>query len=328
LRNLITDVPGLRVGHAGDAKLGSGATAIVFDAPVVASVDVRGGGPGTRETALLDPAQTVEGIDAIVLSGGSAFGLDAASGVQAYMREQGRGFRIRDALVPIIPAAIMFDLLNGGDKNWGRYPPYRELGYEAAKIAAIDLALGSFGAGLGATTANLKGGIGSASALTNDGVTIGALVVVNAVGTTVIGDGPHFWAAPFEHNNEFGGRKWPAQISPADLALRAKGGPAENTTIAVIATDAKLNKSQCNRLAVMAQDGFARAIYPVHTPLDGDVIFAAATGAKPLEDPYYGLAGLGMLAANVMARAIARGIYEATALPFSGALPSWRDRFG
>ena len=328
MRNLITDVPGLRVGHAGDAKLGSGATAIVFDAPVVASVDVRGGGPGTRETALLDPAQTVEGIDAIVLSGGSAFGLDAASGVQAYMREQGRGFRIRDALVPIIPAAIMFDLLNGGDKNWGRYPPYRELGYEAAKIAAIDLALGSFGAGLGATTANLKGGIGSASALTNDGITVGALVVVNAVGTTVIGDGPHFWAAPFEHNNEFGGRKWPAQISPADLALRAKGGPAENTTIAVIATDAKLNKSQCNRLAVMAQDGFARAIYPVHTPLDGDVIFAAATGAKPLEDPYYGLAGLGMLAANVMARAIARGIYEATALPFSGALPSWRDRFG
>jgi L-aminopeptidase/D-esterase-like protein len=328
LRNLITDVPGLRVGHAGDANLGSGATAIVFDAPVVASVDVRGGGPGTRETALLDPAQTVEGIDAIVLSGGSAFGLDAASGVQAYMREQGRGFRIRDALVPIIPAAIMFDLLNGGDKNWGRYPPYRELGYEAAKIAAIDLALGSFGAGLGATTANLKGGVGSASALTNDGITVGALVVVNAVGTTVIGDGPHFWAAPFEHNNEFGGRKWPAQISPADLALRAKGGPAENTTIAVIATDAKLNKSQCNRLAVMAQDGFARAIYPVHTPLDGDVIFAAATGAKPLEDPYYGLAGLGMLAANVMARAIARGIYEATALPFSGALPSWRDRFG
>ncbi|HET7382889.1 MAG TPA: P1 family peptidase [Pseudolabrys sp.] len=328
MRNLITDVPGLRVGHAGDAKLGSGATAIVFDAPVVASVDVRGGGPGTRETALLDPAQTVEGIDAIVLSGGSAFGLDAASGVQAYMREQGRGFRIRDALVPIIPAAIMFDLLNGGDKNWGRYPPYRELGYEAAKIAATDLALGSFGAGLGATTANLKGGIGSASALTNDGITVGALVVVNAVGTTVIGDGPHFWAAPFEHNNEFGGRKWPAQISLADLALRAKGGPAENTTIAVIATDAKLNKSQCNRLAVMAQDGFARAIYPVHTPLDGDVIFAAATGAKPLEDPYYGLAGLGMLAANVMARAIARGIYEATALPFSGALPSWRDRFG
>ncbi len=280
LRNLITDIPGLRVGHAGDAKLGSGCTAIVFDAAVVASVDVRGGGPGTRETALLDPAQTVEGIDAIMLSGGSAFGLDAASGLQAWLREQGRGFRIRDAVVPIVPAAIMFDLLNGGDKNWGRYPPYRELGYEAAKTAGAVFGLGSVGAGLGATTATLKGGVGSASAMTRDGITIGALVVVNAVGTTVVGDGPHFWAAPFEQNKEFGGRGSPAQLTPSDLALRAKGGSSENTTIAVIATDASSNKAQCNRLAVMAQDGFARAIYPVHTPLDGDVVFAAATGAK------------------------------------------------
>ncbi len=301
---------------------------IVFDAAVVASVDVRGGGPGTRETALLDPAQTVEGIDAIVLSGGSAFGLDAASGVQAYMREQGRGFRIRDAVVPIIPGAIMFDLLNGGNKDWGRYPPYREFGYEAAKNAGSDCALGSVGAGLGATTVNLKGGVGSASAQMRGGITVGALVVVNAVGTTVIGDGPHFWAAPFEQNGEFGNRGWPATITAADLAIRAKGGPQESTTIAVIATDAKLNKAQCNRLAVMAQDGFARAIYPVHTPLDGDVVFSAATGVKPLADPYYGLAELGMVAANVMARAIARGIYEATALPFPGALPSWKDKFG
>jgi D-aminopeptidase len=328
LRNLITDIPGLRVGHAGDAGLGSGSTAIVFDAAVVASVDVRGGGPGTRETALLDPAQTVEGIDAIVLSGGSAFGLDAASGVQAYMREQGRGFRIRDAVVPIIPSAIMFDLLNGGNKDWGRYPPYREFGYEAAKNAGSECALGSVGAGLGATTVNLKGGVGSASAQMRGGITVGALVVVNAVGTTVIGDGPHFWAAPFEQNGEFGNRGWPAAISAADLAIRAKGGPQESTTIAVIATDAKLNKAQCNRLAVMAQDGFARAIYPVHTPLDGDVVFSASTGAKPLADPHYGLAELGMVAANVMARAIARGIYEATALPFPGALPSWKGKFG
>jgi D-aminopeptidase len=230
--------------------------------------------------------------------------------------------------VPIVPAAIMFDLLNGGDKNWGRYPPYRELGYEATKSAGADVALGSVGAGLGATTANLKGGVGSASALTRDGITIGALVVVNAVGTTTIGDGPHFWAAPFEQNKEFGGRGWPAQILPADLAIRAKGGPQENTTIAVIATNAKLNKAQCNRLAVMAQDGFARAIYPVHTPLDGDVVFSAATGAKALADPHYGLAELGMVAANVMARAIARGVYQASALPFAGALPTWKDKFG
>jgi D-aminopeptidase len=327
-RNLITDILGLRVGQAGDASLGSGVTAIVFDAAVVASVDVRGGGPGTRETALLDPAQTVEGIDAIVLSGGSAFGLDAASGVQAWLREHGRGFRIRDAVVPIVPAAIMFDLLNGGDKNWGRYPPYRELGYEAAKNARAEFALGSVGAGLGATTATLKGGIGSASAVTRDGTSVGALVVVNAVGSTVIGGGPHFWAAPFEQNKEFGGIGSPAQVSPADLAIRAKGGPGENTTIAVIATDAELNKAQCNRLAVMAQDGFARAIYPVHTPLDGDVVFAAATGAKVLADRHYGLAELGMVAANAMARAIARGVYEARSLPFPGALPSWKDKFG
>jgi D-aminopeptidase len=327
-RNSITDIPGIRVGHAHDAKLGSGTTVIVFDAPAVAGVDVRGGGPGTRETALLDPAQTVEGIDAIVLSGGSAFGLDAASGVQAYLREQGRGFQVREARVPIVPGAIMFDLLNGGDKNWGRYPPYRELGYKAAKLAGAEFALGSAGAGLGATTANLKGGVGSASAVTRGGITIGALAVVNAVGTTVVGDGPHFWAAAFEQNGEFGGRGAPAKVAPADLAIRAKGDAQENTTLAVIATDAKLNKAQCNRLAVMAQDGLARAIYPVHTPLDGDVVFSVAIGTKPLPDPYYGLAELGMVAANVTARAIARGVYQATALPFAGSLPSWRDRFG
>ncbi|MEI9805076.1 MAG: P1 family peptidase [Pseudolabrys sp.] len=328
MRNLITDISGIRVGHASDAKLGSGSTVVVFDAPVAAGVDVRGGGPGTRETALLDPAQTVEGIDAIVLSGGSAFGLDAASGVQAYMREQGRGFRIRDAVVPIVPGAIMFDLLNGGNKDWGRYPPYRDLGYEAAKNAASDFALGSAGAGLGATTVNFKGGVGSASAQMRNGITVGAIVIVNAVGSTVVGDGPHFWAAPFEQNGEFGGRGWPANISSTDLAIRAKGGPQENTTIAVIATDAVLNKPQCNRLAIMAQDGLARAIYPVHTPLDGDVVFSASTGEKPLADPYYGLAELGMVAANVMARAIARGVFEATALPFPGGLPTWRDRHG
>ena len=326
-RNSITDIAGIRVGHAGDAKLGSGTTVVVFDAPAVASVDVRGGGPGTRETALLDPAQTVEGIDAIVLSGGSAFGLDAASGVQAYLREQGRGFQVREARVPIVPGAILFDLLNGGDKTWGRYPPYRELGYEAAKIAGSEFALGSAGAGLGATTANLKGGVGSASAVTRGGITVGALAAVNAAGTVVVGDGPHFWAAAFEQNGEFGGRGAPAKVTPADLAIRAKGRAQENTTLAVIATDAKLNKAQCNRLAVMAQDGLARAIYPVHTPLDGDVVFSAAIGAKPLIDPIYGLAELGMVAANVMARAIARGVYEATALPFPGALPSWKDKF-
>ncbi|MSO67614.1 MAG: peptidase S58 family protein [Pseudolabrys sp.] len=327
-RNLITDIPGVRVGHAGDAKLGSGSTAIVFDTAVVASVDVRGGGPGTRETALLDPAQTVDGIDAIVLSGGSAFGLDAASGVQAYMREQGRGFAVREARVPIVPGAILFDLLSGGDKKWGRYPPYRELGYEAAKIAGADVALGSVGAGLGATTVNLKGGIGSASAQTRDGLMVGAIVAVNASGSVTIGDGPHFWASPFEQSQEFGGRGWPPSFPADALALRSKGGPRQNTTLAVVATDATLSKAQAKRLAVMAQTGMARAIYPVHTPLDGDIVFAACMGAKPLSDPLFSLSELGMVAANVLARAIARGVYEATALPFAGSLPSWKDNFG
>jgi L-aminopeptidase/D-esterase-like protein len=327
-RNLITDVAGVHVGHAGDAKLGSGSTVVVFDKAVVASVDVRGGGPGTRETALLDPAQTVEGIDAIVLSGGSAFGLDAASGVQAWLRQQGRGFAVRDARVPIVPGAILFDLLSGGDKNWGRYPPYREFGYEATKAAGADVALGSVGAGLGATTVNLKGGIGSASAVTSSGITIGALAAANAAGAGTIGDGPHFWAAPFEQNKEFGGRGWPAAFPPDALNFRSKGAAGANTTLAVVATDAKLSKAQCKRLAVMAQTGLARAIYPVHTPLDGDVVFAAAMGEKPLADPVFALSELGMVAANVLARAIARGVYEAKALPFPGALPAWRDRFG
>jgi len=328
MRNLITDVAGVRVGNAQDDALGSGVTAVIFDWPVAGSVDIRGGGPGTRETALLDPAQTVEGVDAIVLSGGSAFGLDAASGTQAYLREQGRGFRIREAVVPIVPAAILFDLLAGGNKDWGRFPPYRELGYAAAAAAGADFALGTAGAGTGATTVNLKGGLGSASARTKGGITVGAIAAANAAGGMTVGDGPHFWAAPFEENGEFGGRGLPSPWPGGSLAFRSKGAPGGNTTLAVVATDAKLTKAQANRLAVMAQDGMARAIYPVHTPLDGDVVFTAATGRVDLADPIFALSELGTLAANVLARAIARGVYEATALPFPGTIPSWSDRFG
>jgi D-aminopeptidase len=326
-RNLITDVAGVRVGHAQDARLGSGVTAIVFDEPAVASIDVRGGGPGTRESVLLDPAMTIERVDAIALAGGSAFGLDAASGVMAWLAEQGRGYPVRSARVPIVPGAILFDLLSGGDKNWGRYPPYRELGYAAASGANSDCALGSVGAGLGATTVNLKGGIGSASAVV-DGITVGALAAVNAAGSVTIGDGPHFWAAPFEQNGEFGGRGLPAPIPAAALEPWTKGSPRTSTTLAIVATDAILTKAQAKRLAVMAQTGCARAIYPVHTPLDGDVLFTASTGRKTLSDPLIALSRLGAVAANVVARAIARAIYEATALPFPGAMPSWRDKFG
>ena len=327
-RNLITDVEGVRVGNADDARLGSGTTVVLFDQPAVASGDVGGGGPGTRECALLDPAMTVERVDAFAISGGSAFGLDAASGVQAWLVEQGRGFAIREVRVPIVPGAALFDLLNGGDKKWGRYPPYREFGYQAAAAAAPVFALGSVGAGFGATTVNLKGGLGSASARTSTGVTVGALATVNAVGSVVIGDGPWFWAAPFELNGEFGGRGMPAQLPKGALAFRGKGGPGENTTPVIVATDAVLTKPQVRRLAIMAQDGLARAIRPVHTPLDGDIVLAAATCSRPLADPVYGMAELGALAADVVARAIARGIYEARALPFPGALPSWKDKFG
>src|SRR6266446_2290692 len=302
MKNLLTDISGVRVGHADNPRVASGATAVIFDKPAVAAIDVRGGGPGIREGALLDLANTVERIDALVLAGGSAFGLEAGGGVQAWLAEQGRGFAIGDAVIPIVPGAIMFDLLNGGDKAWGRFAPYRELGYAAA-----------------------------ASAATPTGVRVAALAVVNAVGSVTVGDGPWFWAAPFEIDGEYGGRGLPASFTPDMLSMRIKGAAAatsvENTTLAIVVTDAELTKPQAKRLAMIAQTGFARAIYPVHAPLDGDVLFAAATCEKPV-DPLVGLTELGMVAANVVARAIARGIYAATALPFPGALPAWKDRFG
>ena len=327
-RNLITDVPGVRVGNAQNAQLASGVTVVLFDEPAIASIDVRGGGPGTRETDLLDPQMAVPRIDAITLSGGSAYGLDAASGAQAYLREQGRGYQVGAARVAIVPGAILFDLLNGGDKDWGRYPPYRELAYAAAANAGPEFALGSVGAGTGATTVNLKGGLGSASALTPDGFIVGALAAVNAAGSVVVGDGPWFWAAPFEDNGEFGGRGFPSPLPPGALEARTKGALRQSTALVVVATDAALTKAQAKRFAVTAQDGLARAGYPVHTSLDGDVVFAAATGAKPLADPTFAFMRLGAIAANVVARAVARGVYEATALPFASALPSWRDKFG
>ncbi|MCJ2105955.1 P1 family peptidase [Methylobacterium sp. E-041] len=330
MRNAITDIAGIRVGHAADARVASGVTALVFDRPVTAAVDVRGGGPGTRETDLLDPERTVEGIDALVLSGGSAFGLDAAAGVVAWLAENGRGFPVGGMRVPIVPGAILFDLLNGGDKAWGRYPPYRELGFLAAQAASEDVALGSVGAGTGARTANLKGGIGSASAdVPGTGFRVGALAAVNAFGRVTVGDGPHFWAAPFERAAEFGGLGWPGAMPDDALAFPVRGLPGAATTLAVVATDAALTKAQCRRLAVAAQVGLARAIQPVHTPLDGDVVFSVATGAVAPADPIGDLARLGDMAAQVLARAVAIGVYVAASLPGAHRLPpAWRDRFG
>jgi D-aminopeptidase len=327
-RNLLTDVAGLSVGHAHDVALASGVTAVLFERAAVASIAIHGGAPGLRDAALLEPEMTVPGVDALVLSGGSAFGLDAMGGVQALLREQGRGYMVRSIQVPIVPGAILFDLLNGGDKEWGAMPPYWALGHEAALAAGADFALGSVGAGCGATTANLKGGLGSASAVTSRGFTVAALVAVNAMGQATLGEGPHLWAAPYEQNAEFGGLGWP-QPFPADaMNVRMKGDAAENTTLAIVATDAVLTKSQAKRLAVMAHDGFAHALRPTHAALDGDVVFAASTGLHRQAPTIRDLTELGTLAADCVARAIARGIVEATALPFAGALPSWTERFG
>ena len=324
-RNLLTDVPGVAVGQAEDLRLGSGVTVIAFDRPAVAAVSVLGGAPGGRDTDMLAPHNTVAAVDAIVLSGGSAFGLDAAGGVQAALREQGRGLQFRGIRVPLVPQAIVFDLANGGNKDWGRFSPYRDLGYAAANAVAPNFALGSVGGGAGATTATVKGGLGSASMTTSAGHTVGAIVVVNAVGAPTIGDGPWFWAAPYEQGREFGGLGWPTSF---DLTPRCKGGSGTSTTIGLVCTDATLTKVQALRLAIMAHDGLARAVLPAHAPLDGDTIFGASTGTRPMHEPVAELTELGFAATLTMARAIARGVYHATALPVSDAQPAWRDRFG
>ncbi|MBB6466551.1 L-aminopeptidase/D-esterase-like protein [Aminobacter lissarensis] len=327
--NLITDVAGLRVGNAQDAKIKSGVTVVVCDSPATAAVQVLGGAPGTRETDLLEAHNTVETINAIALSGGSAFGLDAASGVQAALREKGIGFAIRDQVIPIVPAAILFDMLNGGDKDWGRFPPYRELGYEAALAAAHQFAVGTVGAGTGALTAGLKGGLGSASTVLPNGVTIGALAAVNATGSVTVGRSRHFWAAPFELGGEFGGLGYPSPMPPDASRVFKKyeeeNSAVANTTIAVIATDAVLTKAAAKRLAISAHDGFTRAIWPVHTPFDGDLVFALATGASGIEVEQADVVDFFAAAASTMARAIARGVHAATAVS-GDIMPVWSAR--
>lgn len=335
-RNLITDVDGILIGNAEDHDLRSGVTVVLCERPSVASVDVRGGAPGTRDTDLLDPSCRVDRVDAICLSGGSAYGLSAADGVMRWLRDRGRGLAVADVVVPIVPTAILFDLLNGGDKSWD-WPPYRDLAYDATGRASREFALGNAGAGLGAKAGNLKGGLGSASALDPaTGLQVGALVAVNARGYTTMGDLPHFWAWPLEHGSEFGGLSPPSRglssltfdersdltHDPADAARR---DPRGNTTIAVVATNARLDKASAKRLAMMAQDGLVRAIRPVHTPQDGDTVFAVATGMQDLGEDPLALAELGTLAADCLARAVARGVYNAASL---GAARGWRDVFG
>ncbi|MCZ8260131.1 MAG: P1 family peptidase [Beijerinckiaceae bacterium] len=320
---------GLAIGHAGDSAIASGVTALVFAQPATASVSVLGGAPGGRDTGLLAPEMTVEQVDALLLSGGSAFGLDAAGGAMAALATTGRGFPVGPLRVPIVPQAILFDLLNGGDKRWSDRPPYWAWGRQAIQDAAATTPEGSVGAGLGATLANLKGGFGTASARTRRGLAVQAFMAVNAIGVATIGETGHFWAGPYEQEREFGGRGWPARLPDEALGLRIKGHAAEPaTTIGAVVTDARLTKAQAHRLAIMGQDGLARAIRPAHAAMDGDTLFAAATGRQALEDPLLDLTELGMLAADCVARAIARAVYHARALPFPGALPDWQTRFG
>jgi len=331
MRNLLTDISGLRVGHAGDdLGLRSGVTVVLFDEPAVAGVSVLGGSPASREGALLAPEMAVERLNAVVLSGGSTYGLDATSGVQAALREDYAGLPPTPLpRVPIVVQASLFDLANGGDKGWGRYSPYAEFGYQAARAAAPGaFALGSNGAGIGATTAGFKGGIGSASMVTPQGHRVAALVAVNAVGSVTIGDGPHFWAAPFEHDDEFGGLGWPARIDPAALTLRVKPPGYHGTTIGVVATDAALTKAQATRLAILAQDGVARAVLPAHLPRDGDTIFGVSTGARALDGASDEISELCLAATLVTARAVARGVFAAACNGWPGEAASWRRKFG
>ncbi len=329
-RNLITDVEGLMVGNAEDQRALTGVTVLIPDAPVVASCDVRGGAPGTRETEALDPACLVETVHGFVLSGGSVFGLEAASGVVNWLACQGRGFTFapRSLPAPVVPSAILFDLLNGGDKAWGMDPPYRALALKACDALGGAFALGNVGAGMGALAGRFKGGLGSASAVWHD-YALGALVAVNSMGSPMAPGSGDLWAADLALADELpqrlGARSGVSltegtkfELAPAHMA------PGANTTIAVIATDAALTKAEARRLAIMAHDGMARALRPVHTPFDGDTIFALATSRRPLDEPRAGiLSHLGAIAADTLTRAIGRAVWEAESI---GPWLSYRDQ--
>jgi L-aminopeptidase/D-esterase-like protein len=322
--NLITDVAGLSVGQATDEAAGTGVTVLLCPEAVAAAADVRGGGPGVRETATLEPETFVDACHAVVLTGGSVFGLAAADGVVAALSEMGVGLRLRPEAkaLPIVPAAVLHDLHNPGDKDWGLDPPYRRLGMEAAAAAGSMFALGAHGAGRGAMAGVLKGGIGSASLDLGAGLMAGALIASNPVGSVVMGDGETFWAWPFEIDGEFGGRRPPLELVasvdpfPDFGRLRSAGVlvPGANTTIGAVATSARLTPAECKRLAMMAQDGLARAIRPAHTPFDGDTLFAIATGAVELsasEPRAMQIARIGSALADCVARAVARGVWAA-----------------
>jgi L-aminopeptidase/D-esterase-like protein len=324
--NLITDVDGLKVGNAQDLNVRSGVTVVVPDEGAVMAVDVRGGTPGTRETDALDPTCGVKLFDAITLSGGSAFGLDAAGAVMNWLVGQGRGYQIGPALIPVVPSAIIFDLLNGGDKDWGAAPPFPDLARAACENLSREFELGNIGAGTGATAGPLKGGLGSVSSIADDGVQVGALLVANPFGSVTMPGSDVLWAWPWEQDGEYGGRRPAGDLAPVDTDYQSPMrdvATGANTTLGVVATNVVLDKAEAQRIAIMAQDGISRAIRPVHTPFDGDTIFVISTGRiKMPETPDQMIMQLGMRAADCVARAIGRGVYAAEGL---GDFPGYRQ---
>ncbi|NWH07478.1 MAG: P1 family peptidase [Alphaproteobacteria bacterium] len=332
-RNLITDVPGIEVGEAHDQGVMTGVTVVLPKGRAQAGVSVMGGAPGTRETDALEPHNLVGSLDAVVLAGGSVYGLAAADGVTAWLAARGRGYVIpgSDLVAPVVPAAILFDLLNGGNKDWGEVPPYRDLGFRACAAAGAGVTLGNAGAGYGAVAGAYKGGQGTASAISAQGFTVGAIVAVNAVGSPVIPGTQTLWAFALEQQGEMGNQHPPVlPVGGISLGLpedmKRPGGTRENTTIGVIATDAALSPGEAKRLAIMAQGGYARALRPSHTGFDGDVVFALSTGAMPLPEPRaLGLLALGSLAADVMTRAVGRAVFEAQSL---GRWRAYRELHG
>lgn len=325
-RNLITDVSGVVVGNAQDVTARTGVTVLLTPDRAVAGVEQRGGAPGTRETDLMDPSCLVDAVDAIVLSGGSVYGLDAAGAVTNILGARGDGFKLGDSplVAPIVPAAILFDLRNGGDKDWGIEPPYRRLGAEATAAASASasgtFALGNAGAGYGALAGAYKGGLGSASLVTDDGFEIGALVAVNAFGSPVMPGGKTLYAASAALGDEMGAKPMAAIAEAGALSgfpddTKAGSLPGMNTTIGIVAVNAVLTSAEAGRLATMAEDGLARSIRPIHTPMDGDTIFSLATGKKELGPMRAAdLARLGTLAADCLTRAVGRAMHEAKSL--------------
>lgn len=320
-RNLITDIAGLTVGNATDETVKSGVTVLRCAEAYIAAADIRGGAPATREIDVLETSNLVGRADAIVLSGGSVFGLAAADGVTQYLSGANVGLRLapNTPAVPIAPAAALYDLANDGDKNWEGGAPYARLGVEACDGAAAEFALGSRGAGRGAMAGLVKGGLGSASIALGADVLVGALVAANPVGSPYLPDNETFYAWPWELGNEFGGKNPPAAGDVADpfppLSRIRTSAARENTTLAIVATNADLDRVEAKRVAMMAHDGIARALRPAHTMFDGDIVFSIATAAAPIAAADHAARALavteiGAAAADCLARAIARGVYH------------------